>query len=55
MKKYKALILLITLGNITPVFSGHNRIVSKEFIRYVDSVIEVLELTDRNKKDLEFF
>tara|TARA_A100001388_G_C28618370_1_gene426350 strand:- start:395 stop:802 length:408 start_codon:yes stop_codon:yes gene_type:complete len=55
MKKYKALILLSLFFNTVTALSGHNKIISKEFIRYVDSVIEYLELTGANKKDLEFF
>ena len=54
MKKYKSLICITIFLNIIPVLSGHNKIATKEFIRYLDSVIGFLEVNDTNKKGLRY-
>lgn len=56
MKKYKSLIYITIFLNIIPVLSGHNNIVTNEFIRYLDSVIGILEVNNNtNKRDLRYF
>ena len=52
MKKYKSLVVITIFLNIIPVLGGHKKILTKEFIRYLDSVIVFLEVNDTNKKDL---
>ena len=55
MKKYKSLVVITIFLNIIPVLGGHKKILTKEFIRYLDSVIVFLEVNDTNKKDLRYF